>query len=254
MALRLPAISGIVPLVLVVLLATMNSAVLISGFTSEEDSGLWEGALMPGKRFALPDPATAKIVQATGERIVPAQANKPQQLKVAKPVVASKAPVKPAVVSSKFIVHLGQFTSKEGVAPLVDRLRNQGYNPRVRAIEEKVLRNSVQAGPFSSLESAREAEVKLRASGLDVWVTPGEEGYVIPLVETINLSDAIFEMDRIEAMGVSPLKLIKVEAKEQIHMVFMGPYNSKAKAQEVSDRMSTIGLAIPKIESWESGS
>ena len=64
------------------------------------------------------------------------------------------------------------------------------------------------------------------------------------------LAPALKEMERFADLTISPLRLIKIEQFEPIHSVYMGPYNSRQKAQEVEERMARISLVIPKVQEW----
>jgi cell division septation protein DedD len=247
---RFSSVTAFFPLVLVVVLAVMNIVVLLSGSSADDERTLWEGPLMPGKLFPLPDPSMAKIISTAGVRQAPKEDEKPQELVVAEKAEAPPVVEKPVVITKKFIVQVGHFATESGVVPLVESLQYKGYNPKVRVMVQKTQLNNVQAGPYKSLEMARESEVKLRAVGRNVWVESSKQGYIINLKETINLAPALKEMERVEALDVTPLRLIKVDAFEPAHTVYMGPFNSKEKAAEVYERMGSIGLAIPKIKDW----
>lgn len=232
----------------------MNVAVLINGVSDSDDGALWSGRIMPGKLFPLPDPTTAKIIDATGIRIAPKNEQQPQKLQVVEKKAPEPAPVvekeKPIVITGKYIVQVGQFTAEAGVKPLIDRLNAKGHFPKVHIIQKRGKINSVQAGPYKSLEKAKESEVKLRASGMNVWVDSSDDGYIIPLTKTPMLAAAMAEMQRVAALDVQPIRLVKADEFQPVHSVYMGPYNSKDKAREVKERMSHIGLAVPTIQNW----
>ncbi|MBF0447007.1 MAG: SPOR domain-containing protein [Magnetococcales bacterium] len=252
MAIRLPAVFGIVPLLLVVILATLNVAVLINGLSSKDVDGLWEGPLMPKKYFPLPDISMAKIIDATGIRIRPKEASLPAKLEMAKKIPTSDPVTPPSAIDrSKYIVQLGEFDNQAGVDVLVAAMKARGYDPKVNRIQKPGHMNEVQAGPFINLEQARRAEVLLRASGMDVWVDRTEQGHVISLTKSENLFSAMAVMERVKALEISPLKLIKVASDAGTFQVFMGPYNSKEKADEVFERMESISLTEAKIEKWK---
>ncbi|MBF0449015.1 MAG: SPOR domain-containing protein [Magnetococcales bacterium] len=252
MAIRLPAIFGIVPLLLVVILATLNVAVLINGLSSKDVDGLWEGPLMPKKYFPLPDISMAKIIDATGVRIRPKEANRPAKLEIAKKSSTPDPVAAPSAINrSKYVVQLGEFNNQAGVDALVAVMKAKGYDPKVNRIQKPGQMNEVQAGPFINLEQARRAEVLLRASGMDVWVDHTEQGHVISLTKSQNLFSAMAVMEKVKSLEISPLKLIKVASDAGTFQVFMGPYNSKAKADEVLERMEKISLTVAKIEKWK---
>lgn len=255
-ALRMPTAFGFFPLVLVMFLATMNVGVLFIGEPVDFEMDLWEGPLMPGKLFPLPLPTLAKIISPVAVRTVPVVQNKLETLEPVAVAVkevkkqVQEEPEKLAAVPDRFIVQLGQFKSRSDTGPLMSNLSNQGYDAKVQVLMDNGYMNEVQAGPFWSLERAREFEVRLRAVGMDVWVQPSDEGYFISLIKAETLEDALAEMNRVEAMGINPVRLVKVENRRPVHTVFMGPYNSKAKANEVMGRMGNVDLAVPEVTPW----
>jgi cell division septation protein DedD len=251
-------LSGVGPLVLVVVLAILNIVMFFSGNSADDEKAVWDGPLMTQKIFQLPDPSTAKIVNP-GIR-------KKRKKKVATPqLVTSDAPE--TITSSdapadeeeeevvygrkKFIVQVGQFMSDSGVDSLVKTMQDRGYYPKVQVIQKKSFLNNVQAGPYISMEAARESEVKLRANGKNVKVESGEEGYIISLSKSARLSPALTNMEKYDAMGIAPLRLVKAAQFKPVKSVYMGPYNSKAKALEVKTRMSGISLSIPLLQEWK---
>ncbi len=245
-------LSGTVPVVLVAGLAFMNVVVLFVGNAGDDERTLWEGPLMPTKLFPLPDPSTAKIIGLNkAARAVPKDEDQPKKLVIEEKEAPKKELEKVVMPAVRYVVQVGQLTNEAGIKPLVDSLRSKGYAPKVRVLQQKTHMNNVQAGPYKLLEQAREAEAKLRAIGMDVWIDTSDQGYIISLTKTLMLAPALQDMKRFAAMTIDPLRLVKVEKYEPVHSVFMGPFNSKRKAYEVEERMARVDLVVPKIMEWK---
>jgi hypothetical protein len=69
--------------------------------------------------------------------------------------------------------------------------------------------NVVYAGPYVSVEAAREFEEKLQANGNNVKIEASDKGYIIVISKTSKLSPALKNMEKYDAMGIAPLYLKK---------------------------------------------
>ncbi|MBF0380841.1 MAG: SPOR domain-containing protein [Magnetococcales bacterium] len=262
-----PILTGVGPFVLVVVLAILNIVLFFSAGSPDDDGEIWDGPLMTEKLYQLPDPATAKIVN-TGIKKKRRKNIETQQLVVEQPAKTTpeaSAPSEDPYVEEeyeeeeeeevtypkKFIVQVGQFMSESGVDSLIKNMQNRGYYPKVSVIKQKSYLNNVQAGPYATVEAARESEVKLRANGKVVKVESSEDGYIISLSKSSKLSPALTSMQRYDAMGIAPLRLVKAAQFKPVKSVYMGPYNSRQKAEEVKTRMAGISMAIPVVHEWE---
>ncbi|MBF0445611.1 MAG: SPOR domain-containing protein [Magnetococcales bacterium] len=255
-----PLLTGIGPLALVVVLVVLNIVVFFSGSSVDDEKTIWDGPLMTEKLYQLPDPATAKIINP-GIRITRKKTVETQQLVPPSDATATAISTPSSTASEdkedvvygkkKYIVQVGQFLTDSGVDSLVKNMQDRGYYPKVSVIQQKSYLNNVQAGPYRSVEAAREAEVKLRANGKDLKVETSDEGYVISLSKTAKLSTALANMEKYDMMGIAPLRLVKAAKFKPVKSVYMGPYNSEAKAEEVKTRMVGISLAIPLVQEWK---
>ncbi|MBF0194241.1 MAG: SPOR domain-containing protein [Magnetococcales bacterium] len=251
--------SGVGPLVLVVVLAVLNIVMFLSGGSSDEERAVWDGPLMTEKLFQLPDPSTAKIIntsrrKAKKKKIETQQlvtTDLPETTDLSDAGMAADEDDEIAYTKTKYVVQVGQFLTDSGVNSIIKTLQDRGYYPKVQVIQQKSFLNNVQAGPYASKEAARESEVKLRANGKNVKVETSEEGYFISLSKTARLSPALENMEKYDAMGIAPLRLIKAAQFKPVKSVYMGPYNSKIKAEEVKTRMAGISLAIPLVQEWK---
>ncbi|MBF0356955.1 MAG: SPOR domain-containing protein [Magnetococcales bacterium] len=254
-----PIVSGVGPVVLVVVLLVLNIIIFFSDSSIDEEMVVTDGHLMTNKLYALPDPATAKIVSTTGVRIAPTKENIPKQLvspsvgEVSAPQTDNiQPPAQKSVANNraKYIVQIGQFINDSGVNDLVKIMQDKGYNPKVHVLQQKSFLNNVQAGPYRTMEKARESEIKLRASGWNVNVESSDDGFIISLGKSAKLAPALTSIEKFDLMGISPLRIVKVAKFKPVKSVYVGPYNSRAKAEEVGGRMKGVGLNIPQVQEW----
>ncbi|MEO5333009.1 MAG: SPOR domain-containing protein [Magnetococcus sp. YQC-5] len=232
------------------------------GFKTPENE-IWRGPVMPGKLLEL-SPLPKGEVSATPKPTVTPPVEKP---KVDKPVetpvpvvkqaaVVAKPPPPPvtttsiAPVSGKFVVQIGSFALNLGVDSLLEQLTKAGLNPRVEMIQERVSLNNVQAGPYKTLESAKEAEAKLKAGSIKAQVEESWEGYIISLNKSLLLGQAVEELERIRSLGVAPLRVVKVDVDLVVRKVLIGPYESKERAKKMSAEVAAMGFAAPVVKTW----
>ncbi|MBF0213599.1 MAG: SPOR domain-containing protein [Magnetococcales bacterium] len=264
----------LVPMLVVGLLVVMN--VLIQGmgfmgmgFKTPEDA-IWTGPVMPEKRLALPDAATARVVVQAN--VTPTVESKPPEPKPEpksepkpepksepkpepkpEPPKAPPAPLPSAPVGhagERYMVQVGSFALNMGVDSLVEQLTRVGLTPRVETVQEKTSLNTVQVGPFSRLDAAKEAEAKLKAGGITARVEESWEGYVIVLGKSLLLGHAMDELERIKALGATPVRLVKMESDLTVRKVLLGPYESKDRALKMSAKVAELGIASPMIKTW----
>ncbi|MBF0584443.1 MAG: SPOR domain-containing protein [Magnetococcales bacterium] len=234
-------ISRFVPHILCVLLAGVGLVIFVfMPSTSLED--IWRGSPMPGKRLALPDPSTAVVV------VTPP----PPEEKVATPAVEpAKKEAKPEKPANKagYIVHAGTFLDL-GINVAMDRLRKSGLEPWEESIQEMVPLNDVQAGPFDSRAAAKQAEAQLKAAGITAKAEETWEGFIISLSQSFSLGEALQELERAKSLGISTVRLVKIEAERTVRKIYVGPFSTKYRAKEISARVAKLGLAVPIIKEW----
>ncbi|MEO5348959.1 MAG: SPOR domain-containing protein [Magnetococcus sp. YQC-3] len=231
----------VVPSAMLLVLIGLNLGVLLfMSATGREE--IWRGPPMPGKRFLLPDPAQAKEV--------PPPAEQPPEKKEAKAVEAKP---KPVVASSSgktgFIVQSTGFLDL-GTTVLMEQLRKAGMEPWVETAQEMVRLNDVQAGPYNSQKDAKEAEAQLKAAGIASKVEETWEGFILSLSRSAILGEALQELEKAKGLGLSAVRLAKVEEERSVRRVCLGPFPTKEKAKEVSARVAKLGLTIPTIKEW----
>ncbi|WP_130471085.1 SPOR domain-containing protein [Candidatus Magnetaquicoccus inordinatus] len=229
-------ISRAMPLGVLILLAGVNLALFLTmPSTSQED--IWYGPPITGRRLALAD---AKIKEAPAPPVVQPVA----------PVAKAKpAPVSEQDSKGEYIVQTGGFFD-QGIETVLERLRKGGLEPWVQTSREKVKVNSLQAGPFANKKELKEAEAQLKAAGIAVKVEESWEGSVIALGRSYALGEALQEMEKIRSKGVQMLRLVKVEEDRSVSRVCVGPYPSKAKANEASARVAKLSLTVPVVKEW----
>ncbi|MBF0163817.1 MAG: SPOR domain-containing protein [Magnetococcales bacterium] len=261
----------VMPLLAVALLAVLNLLVqgmgmMGMGFKTPEGA-IWPGPVMPEKLLELPDPAKARVV-IQGDAPLPVVAEKPPEPKPEskpepkpEPKVETKPASKPEPVPEKhtpmpvvageqFMVQVGSFTVEMGVDSLVERLRKEGLSPRVETVRERTGLNSVQVGPFAKLDLAKEAEARLKSGGIAARVEESWEGFVIVLGKSLLLSHAVEEMEKVKKLGVTQVRLVKVESDMTVRKVLLGPYENKERARKMSARVAELGIASPVIKTW----
>ncbi|MBF0612508.1 MAG: SPOR domain-containing protein [Magnetococcales bacterium] len=250
--------------------------------------GLWSGPLMPGKPLAMasrpkkvepvveekklpfqdeplrdmvvkptdePEPVVEKPLDKVTDKTAPLPNKKPLAKPVAQPVPTAPAKPKPVVaeprLESGYIVQAGDFVLKLGTDTLLKRLRDHGMEPFVEKEVEMVLLNSVQAGPYPTLEAAKETEVKMKAAGMEAVVSDTWEGHVVTLGKFYLLGYAMQSMESAERMNIKPVRMIKVEVPLEVQKVYLGPFSTRDKAKELSARIAQLGLAVPVIKEWK---
>jgi len=250
--------------------------------TQRVEGDLWTGPLMPGKRYGLPELGQARVLGSPEKKGDVAsemsQEVKPQEVKPVAPspeVLAEvvvkeevKPPVAPPVVlppevkveakggldggvgSGGFVVQVGNFVLEMGMDSLLARMRENGMDPQIGMKEESIRLNNVQAGPFKKMEEAKVMETVLKSNGYDVEVEETWEGYIISLSRSLLLGFAVHDMEKAQSLGITPLRMVKVEADMPVKNLFLGPYPSKDEARRVSERIAKLGLAVPVIKAW----
>jgi cell division septation protein DedD len=181
-------------------------------------------------------------------------ATPPGVLPQMRPPLVVPAPVEPEGTASAeetagngFVVQVGSFVLRNGADGLVDRLRSRGLSAQVVQRKERVLLNSVQLGPFRQMTQAQELQVKLRASGFKGVIEHTDEGFIIPVSQSVLLSSAIQEMDRLDGLLIRPVRLVKSESTRDVHRVVLGPYASRQDAEEVGRQVGSMGVAVPLV-------
>ncbi|MEO5366437.1 MAG: SPOR domain-containing protein [Magnetococcus sp. WYHC-3] len=270
------------------LLALSHMAFMMYGSSGTTDDGLWIGPLMPGKvlpltprpdslvlQAAAPDATDAKAVPSAPAAPPPAVA--PAENPVVPAVVAKAAPPPPVVApkppaaspppapaapapppaavppvaaegSGAYWVQLGSFVRPFGAETLAQKLRNLGFDPVLETAEEAVKLNEVQAGPYNSLEEAKEAEIKLKAGGLDANAAETWQGqFVVRIGQYMMLAAGAEEMERAEALGVRELRMVKVDSSRRMTKVMVGPFERKEAAREAAARLDETGQVTPVI-------
>lgn len=247
------------PWVLVVVLVVLNIRIFTtSSETALNDDGVWEGRPLPGKPLALAeldiqadstassdDEASTSGKQATPQTVAPVQAQAKKAPVAAKAVVAATPVTRPKDV---FYVQAGSYVQDLGVDFLLERLREEGLEPHLRTVRERIHLNNVQAGPFTSLEVAKEAETKLRAAGMAVDVEETWDGFILYLSQSPLLGYAVQAMENARNAGVSTLRVVKSEVDRPVKKVLLGPFATKQEAKKVSAAVSKLGLTVPLIQ------
>ncbi|MBF0184341.1 MAG: SPOR domain-containing protein [Magnetococcales bacterium] len=229
-------LSRALPVTVLLLLLGVNLAIFLAMPSTSKDD-IWYGPPITGRHLALADP---RIKEAAPPPVVQPVA----------PVAKAKpAPAVDLDAKGEFIVQTGGFFDL-GIDTVLELLRKGGLEPWVQTSKEKIRVNSLQAGPYANKKDLKEAEAQLKAAGITVKVEETWEGSVIALGRSYALGEAMQEMDKIRAKGVQTLRLIKVEEERLVSRVSVGPYPSKAKANEVSARVAKLSLTVPVIKEW----
>ncbi|MEO5329068.1 MAG: SPOR domain-containing protein [Magnetococcus sp. THC-1_WYH] len=241
--------------------------------TQRVEGDLWTGPLMPGKRYGLPELGQARVLGSPEKKSdvapevsqeVKALAPPPEVLvkeeetpPAPPPVVVppevkveTKSGLDGAVGSGGFVVQVGNFVLEMGTDSLLARMRENGMDPQIGVKEESIRLNNVQAGPFRKMEEAKVMETVLKSNGYDVEVEETWEGYIISLSRSLLLGFAVHDMEKAQSLGITPLRMVKVEADMPVKNLFLGPYSSKDEARRVSERIAKLGLAVPVIKAW----
>nr|CRH06355.1 Conserved protein of unknown function. Containing sporulation domain [Candidatus Magnetococcus massalia] len=267
---NMPAMLGrVVPWVLAAIFAVAAVAILWDGARSKPEGAeenLWKP---PPSLLNVAMPLPERVLQELEgvekgdapkrrERRVARVAPKREQMKLPPPPTRKAKPATPTappkvVEGSRFIVQVGSFVYAFGAEKLVERLHNHGYKAAVIVSEEMVNLNQVQAGPYGDLESAKEAELKLRAGGLPATIEKSWEGLIVTIGESMMLGQAISMMEQSERLYVHPLRLMKVEAPQKLSKVVLGPYAKQKRAKSIAGSMSELGMMSPLIKVWEGG-
>lgn len=253
------SIRRFIPKMVIGLLVILNLAVVGIRFMGmgfkTPDHELWTGPMMPDKLLPLPDPASARVVGKAVVAVTEKPVTPPPPVAKLEPVVKSLPPLvppppAPKVEEGKFVVLIGSFALKMGMDSLMEQLNKEGLKPRIEVVEERVSLNNVQAGPFEQLEQAKEAEAKLKAGGLEAEVEETWEGFIISLSKSLLLSHAFDEMVRIKALGVTTLRMVKVDADLSVRKILLGPFETKEKAIKISSQVAALGIAVPVLKTW----
>ncbi|MEO5376259.1 MAG: SPOR domain-containing protein [Magnetococcus sp. DMHC-6] len=223
---------------LMIILLFMNGALLFNKLRGQDLVAVWQGPLMPGKRYVLPDripTAMAKVQEAE----VPI-----------KKVFSEEKKVDP-FNEAGYVVQVGSFIYENAAEALQERLKNNGLIAHSLNRTEVVQLNQIQAGPFESYVQAKEAEIKLLAGGMDeIKMERSAEGYVLSLGRSYLLGYAIYELEKAKALSVSPLRILKVSAELPVLKVFLGPFPTKDQAKSMSVRVEESGMSVPEIKAW----
>lgn len=241
-----PLVITLLSWVTMVTMGGLNAWMVMKVREQEARKEVWSGPRMPGKTIPLP-PRPEKKVEAVVDKNKPPYPDEPlRDLVVGDKGSKDAKPPEPAA----FEVQAGTFVLKLGAETLTRRLQENGLQPTMEMRKEMVQLNNVQAGPYPTLDAAREAEVKLRSAGVEAVVEDTWEGYVINLGKYYLLGYAMQTMDEAEKLGVTPLRTVKVDAALEVHKVVLGPFSTRDRAKEISARISYLGLAIPVIKEW----
>lgn len=248
-----PIIAGIPRLAPYIACAILGSLSLwIYAFMSSTSPGdIWRGPPIPGRAMALSDRSLA--FDATGViegSPLPASETPSAPVKTVTPPAQKKQTEESSSGSAGgFVVYAGTFFDL-GVNVAMERLRKIGLEPWEELAQEMVSVNDVQAGPYASREEAKEAEAQLRAAGVTAKAVETWEGFVISLSQIISLGDAVQEMEKARALGLSTVRLMKIESERSVRKIYVGPFSTKTKAKEISARVAKLGLAVPVIKDW----
>ncbi|MGN7610613.1 SPOR domain-containing protein [Magnetococcales bacterium HHB-1] len=270
-------------IILVVLLAGNGMIWYASWLAHTESGDVWEGALLPGKVMRLPDrtpvadalPVVAKAEeekkapakkapeeQFVPDKLIPIPDAKPHIVAAVpprkdrtpevspKPVVRKKSDVDYATLENGYVVRAGRFVLGMGPESLIKRLKKRGMKPRLVQVREMVMMHLVQAGPFPTLEAAKEAEIKLRANGKDVRVEETWEGFMLSISRYYLLSYAMEELREAERLEISPVRLMRVASDLPVKKVILGPYPEQKDAAAMSAAIYDMGLSYPVVEAW----
>ncbi|MBF0462168.1 MAG: SPOR domain-containing protein [Magnetococcales bacterium] len=229
-----------VPFVVLAVLAGLNVCIFLFMSTTSQDS-VWVGPPLPGKRLALAALVPEAEVPVVTPEAAPAKAEKKE--------AAKKKAAAPAADEGEFIVQAGGFLDL-GTNVMLERLRKGGLDPWVDTTQEVVRLNDVQAGPFANQKDAKEAEAQLKAAGIVAKVEETWEGFVISLSRNYALGDALQELEKAQSLGLSAVRLVKVEEERAVRRVCVGPFPNKDKAKEISARVAKIGMTVPVIKEW----
>ncbi|MBF0620737.1 MAG: SPOR domain-containing protein [Magnetococcales bacterium] len=277
-----PVVTRILPWGVVAALVAVNGWVFWDNIQQDEETtaDIWTGPQMPGKAMALPGrpegvvtaeakpapeqkkrqiPAPAGMEQKVVAKQPPAPVEIPKQPKLA--AVARRSPIiqppdtilpkESTMVGRGYVVQVGSFVLKMGAHSLSQRLEYHGMKPRTEESRELVQLNSVQAGPFSDFDEAKQAEGVLKAGGMDALVEETWEGYIITLSKSFLLGYAVQDMEQAKDLGVNRVRMVKVETDLPVRKVLLGPFPDHEKAREVSVAVTRLGLAVPVIQKWD---
>ncbi|CAK0762541.1 putative SPOR domain-containing protein [uncultured Gammaproteobacteria bacterium] len=270
------------PIMLVGLLVIANILVqgmglMGKGFKTPENE-IWSGPVLPEKLLLLPDLAGAKVIGSGNAPLpsdkphdLPPPVVKPDSLPVKTPSptpppsppslpslplsppstpLSPSPPLPAAATEGKFVVQVGSFALNMGVDSLIEQLKKGGMTPHVETVQDRVNLNNVQVGPFVKLELAKEAEAKLKAGGIQAQVEENWEGYLISLGKFMLLGHAVEEMERVKALGVAPLRVVKVGTDLAVRKILLGPFDTKEKALKMSAQVAGLGFSVPVLKTW----
>ncbi|MBF0156335.1 MAG: SPOR domain-containing protein [Magnetococcales bacterium] len=200
---------------------------------------------------ALPEltPVVPEVLTTLPEKPAPAPA-----VALSPPVPQAPAVVNPegevaapALNGEGYVVQVGSFALEMGAESVMAVLRKSGFKPFLIKRTETVRINNIQAGPFDSLEKAKEMEAKLRAGGMAATVEESFDGYLISLGNSLLLGYSLGEMGKAKALGVGPLRLVKVDADMEVSKVLLGPFDTRDEAKMVSTKVGQLGVAVPIV-------
>ncbi|MBF0186673.1 MAG: SPOR domain-containing protein [Magnetococcales bacterium] len=163
------------------------------------------------------------------------------------PVLESSTP-QTAYDSPRYVVQAGSFVLEMGADSLMKRLKENGFTPILESTTETIQVNNVQAGPFASLEQAKQAEVRLKANGMDVEAEETWEGYIISLNKSYMLGYAIQDLELAKKLEITPVRIVKVATDLPVRKVIIGPFDTHKEAKAISAEVSHLGLAVPVIK------
>ncbi|WP_158089350.1 SPOR domain-containing protein [Magnetofaba australis] len=260
-----------------ILLGVGNAWVVWDGLQSmpDEETEVWTGEPRENKVMLLPERVLAVLEpkqEAPAQEVAPAPKqmaepvatpeDQPQPAVVEgpdpeEPILRPKAAQEPVIKSAPppatqgLIVQAGSYALKFGADRLVKRLQEAGLEPFVAATTEMVRVNEVQAGPFDGLAPAKEAEIKLRAGGLPGHVEETHEGFILTITQSPFLGQAIQVMEQAEGLSVRPVRLVKKQNPAIMHKVLLGPVADRKAADDLSARLTDLGVATPVIKRWD---
>ena len=217
-----------------------------TGTAAESKAAAETGTAAETSKAAAETGAVARAgMSGEGKADAPPAAKEPTA-SVEAPVPASA----PAPVAEGFVVQLGSYVLQMGADSMVQQLQSSGLKPHVLVYREQVRLNNVQAGPFKSLEEAKEAEAKLKAGGVIAETEEIWEGFILSVSKSILLSYAVEDMKKVTSLGVEPVRMVKVEADLPVRKVVLGPYPTKDEATAMSVQASRLGLVVPVIKPY----
>jgi cell division septation protein DedD len=178
----------------------------------------------------------------------PAKAAPPAKQAVAAVPATPAAADKPAKVSGKFTLLIGEFPEGKLLSEIKASIRKAGVGPlHVKAGKTTKEMHRLVVGEYAEHDQALAEVQKLKKKGVDAFMGEKGDKYVVYAGSYLYADRAEVERDRLLKLGMNA-SIVKNEITVRLAKVTAGTYGSTEKAQAAADKLKAKGLAADVIE------